>query len=496
MNGNVCGHNAEFACVFVANIALLRAYLLPYLRHGGRHKAAQQGRYYSYSFEQVVKHCRKAHFLALVLAQYPWRSFVDVLVRARNHLEYLSQRVVYLSLVDESVYLAAQCGSFRYQLVVKLTGFALFGQSAAEILRSHSHGARYEVSKAVRKVGIYSVYHYLVRERAVSAQRHLSQYMISDSVCAVSFAEYKGVYHVAQRLRHFLSVKGYPAVYGEVLRQRKIHSHQHRGPDYSVEAHDVLSHHVYVCGPELCEIVVRLVHVSQSGAIIKERVYPYINDVLRVECYRYAPCERCSRNAEVFKAGLDEVVDKLGSAGLGLKIICFGEQLLYPVRERRHLEEIRLFRSFLYLAVALRTAAVFVKLRLSPKALAGGTVFALVLALVYITSVIQLFEYLLYSLNVEIISSADVSVVADIHVAPEAFEYFYYIVNVLLRGNAFFLCLFLDLLTVLIGTCKEHNIVALHSFIPRDRVARNGGIAVTDMRITRWVIDRRSNVKL
>ena len=69
-----------------------------------------------------------------------------------------------------------------------------------------------------------------------------------------------------------------------------------------------------------------------------------------------------------------------------------------------------------------------------------------------------------------------------------------YLVNILLGGNSLFGSLLLYLLTVLVRTCKEHHIIALHSSVTGDRVACYRGIAVTDMGIARGVIYRGRNV--
>jgi hypothetical protein len=49
------------------------------------------------------------------------------------------------------------------------------------------------------------------------------------------------------------------------------------------------------------------------------------------------------------------------------------------------------------------------------------------------------------------------------------------------RRNARFFCYFLDFLTVFVGARREKNVIAVHSFEPRDRVGINGIIVVADM---------------
>jgi hypothetical protein len=57
------------------------------------------------------------------------------------------------------------------------------------------------------------------------------------------------------------------------------------------------------------------------------------------------------------------------------------------------------------------------------------------------------------------------------------------VVNVSLRGNACFLCLVLDLLTVLVGTGEEEHVKTLGSLVSGNSVAGNGGVAMTDVRV-------------
>ena len=145
--------------------------------------------------------------------------------------------------------------------------------------------------------------------------------------------------------------------------------------------------------------------------------------------------------------------------------------------------------------MAFRAAAVFIKLGFCPEAFAWCAVLAFIFSFINVSFVIKILEDLLHSFNMVIICCTDVSVIADIHVAPEIFEYFNNLVNILLRCNAFFGSFLLDLLTMLVRACKEHYIISLHSLVACDRVAGNSCVAVTDVRITRRIIDRCCDIK-
>ena len=64
-----------------------------------------------------------------------------------------------------------------------------------------------------------------------------------------------------------------------------------------------------------------------------------------------------------------------------------------------------------------------------------------------------------------IVSSADIAVIINVHILPEFFENVNNLINVLLGGNALFSSFLLDFETMLVGSCKKHYVMTLHSFI-------------------------------
>ena len=260
-----------------------------------------------------------------------------------------------------------------------------------------------------------------------------------------------------------------------------------------MEAYYLLCGHVQVSRPVLAEIVVLVVVVAQRSDIVGERVYPHVNNVSGVEIHRDSPFEAGSGNAQILKSGLDEVVYHLVNASLRLEVVGLGEELLNFVCIIGQAQEVSLLVGVDDVSAAVGTLAVH-KLALGPEALAGGAVLAGVLALVDIALVVEGLEYLLHRGNMIVVSGADKSVVAYPHGFPEALEVRNDLVNVLLRGYALFLCLQLYLLTMLVGSCQEHYVIALHSLESCDGITRYGRIAVTDMRISRRIVDRGGDV--
>ena len=494
LHRHVLGQDAELVGVFVARAALARADLSKRLRHGRRHERGKQRRHDADGVEQVIEHRRQSCTLRLIFREDPRSCFVDILVRAGNDLEDFRQRVLQLGLVHEDVDLRSQRGRLGNQVVVKLACFTLGGKCAAEVFFHHRDGAGNEVAQTVRKVGVDAVDHDLVRERAVRAERHLAHDVVADRVRAVALAEDERVDDVAEGLGHLLTVEGDPAVYSEVLWQRKLERHQHRRPDDRVEAHDILRDHVGVGRPELVEVVVLVIEIAQRGDIVGERVDPDIDDMLLVEGHGDAPLEGRARYAQIFQTGLDEVVDQLGSARLGLEVVGLGQQLLDPLGKRRHPEKVSLLLCLDDLSAALGALAID-ELTLRPEALAGSAVFAAVLALVDVALVIERLEDFLHALDVIVVGGADVAVVADIHKTPETLENLGDLVDIFLGRHALFGSLLLDFQAVLVGACQEHHVIALHSSVPRDGVAGDGRVAVSDMRIARGVVDGRGDVE-
>ena len=177
-----------------------------------------------------------------------------------------------------------------------------------------------------------------------------------------------------------------------------------------MKADDLLADKVDVGGPELIVIVVLFVHEAESGAVVEQRIDPDIDDVAGIEVHRHAPGEARAGNAQILKAGLDEVVHHLVHAAGGLEEICVFKQVLHAVGVLAQLEEVGLLLGVLHLTPAVGALAVH-ELALRPEALAGLAVFADVLALVDVAVVVHLPEDLLDGLDVVIVGGADEAVV-------------------------------------------------------------------------------------
>ena len=490
MYRHICRQCAELVCGAVCHICLGCADLLPDLRHGLRHECAQRNGDDADGLQQVVQDGCQTGAVCLVLRQNPRCSLVDVLVGTGNYLEDLRQHTVQLGLIQQSLQLFFQSGGCGNQLVVELARLTLFRQCAAEVLVHHGYGTGNQVAQTVRQVGVDAVNHDLVGERAVCAQCHFPEDVIPDGICAVAVCQQERVNHVAQGLGHLLSVEGDPAVNCQMLRQRQIQRHQHCRPDNGVETHDVLGNHVDICRPVFVEVVVCAVLISQSADIVGQRIYPHVDHVLGVEGDRDAPGERGTGNAQVFQTGLDEVVDQFYRTGLGLEIVGLQQQLFDALCKGCHLHEVSLFLCLGDLPVAFRTAAVFVQLGLRPEAFARCAVLALIFALIDVSQVVQALEDLLYGFYMIVVCGADIAVIADVHFFPQCFEGLNDLIYIFFRRDTLCRRFLFNFQTVFICSGEENDIIALHSSEPGDRIAGYSGVAVTDVGISRRIVDR------
>jgi hypothetical protein len=173
--------------------------------------------------------------------------------------------------------------------------------------------------------------------------------------------------------------------------------------------------------PVLIVILIGIISITQGGNIVGQGINPYIDDMLVIKCNRNTPLEAGSGYTQILQTGVDEIVHHFIDTGIGIKEICGCQKLAKTVRKSRKLEEISFFPGINNFSAAVRALAVH-QLALSPEALARGAVLAHILALINITSVVQILENLLYSLYMIIISRADKTVILDIDEVPELFE--------------------------------------------------------------------------
>ena len=488
VNLSACGQLAEPAG-FVGGEFAGNAKLLKELRRGVGKVRLKEYANYAEAFRKVVHDGGQPVLFGLVLCQYPWRGHVYVFVACAYEGPYGFQRLGGLELGHVPLHLFRQAvGKGDYGLVLLRHGAGGGGDNAAEVLVYHAHRAGEQVAKVVCKVGIYAVNKRLVGEYAVAAEGHLPKQEVAYGVHAVAVAELDGIHHVALGLAHLAALKYQPAVAEYLLGQGLAQRHEHDRPDYGMEPDYLLAHQVDVRRPVFFIQAVVVRAVAQLCYVVGEGVQPYVYHVLLVKVHGYAPGEAGAGYAKVLKAGQQEVVQHLVGAGGGLNEVRVILYVLYKAGGvLAHLKEVALLLDLLHRPAAIRAAAVL-ELALQPEALAGGAVPALVGGLIYVTLLVQLAEYLLNGLYVVIVGGADKAVVGYAHELPEILEGSYYLVHVLLGGNALGLCLALYLLAVLVASGEEVHVVARHALIAGYGVRRHGGVAVAYVQLVAGVV--------
>ena len=257
-----------------------------------------------------------------ILGQGPGHGFVNVFVGPLDDLEDLFQGLVGGAGFHVGLVAVPQAGGQGDELgVVGFgggAGLAAGGQGAAEVFLDHGGGTADQVAQVVGQVHVDGVDEQLIGEVAVGAEGEGAHQEEAQGVHAELLRQDVGIDHVALGLGHLAAVQQQPAVAEDVLGQGHAHAHQHGRPDDGVEADDLLADEVVVGGPIVVIVMVLVIVQTQGGGVVEQGVHPHIDHVTGVEVHGDAPGEGGPGHAQVFQAGLDEVVHHLVYAGTGL----------------------------------------------------------------------------------------------------------------------------------------------------------------------------------
>ena len=273
-----------------------------------------------------------------------------------------------------------------------------------------------------------------------------------------------------------------------LLRERKIERHKEYGPIDSMEAENILTDNVNVAGPVLLKVFALLLVgfvriVSERGDIVAKCVYPNVDNVLIVKIHGNTPLKRGTGNAKVLKPCLKEVVYHFLFSGFGRdKVGVAFDMIDKTLCILVHIEEVRLLTRSLHGTSAVGALAVN-SLRVGKEGLTGSAVPALVFALVDIAVLIELCKYLFNSFLVVFVGGADEIIVACVHSVPDLFDLARDTVNVLLGSDVCRSGKIFYLLSVLVGTGAEENVISHSSFVSCDSVGGNNLVGVTEVRL-------------
>ncbi len=171
-----------------------------------------------------------------------------------------------------------------------------------------------------------------------------------------------------------------------------------------------------ICGPvfliKLSGIAVRI--ITEAGDVVRQRIEPYVNDMLVIEIHGDAPFERGPGDAQILQTGQQEVVHHLILSGFRLDEFGMGIDILdQAVGIFAHLKEIGFLLRRLHGSAAVRALAVH-ELGFRKEGFARRAVQSLIIALVDIALLIELPEDLLDLHFVVMIRRADEFVIGSI----------------------------------------------------------------------------------
>ena len=494
----LAAHCFEYKSVFPGNVRIPQTQLLTDSVGCGVHVWVNQHGDDADRFRQIVQYVVKTRLQCFVLSQYPWHGFVDVLVSTANNFPDRFQRAVKLELVHERLNLAGSAESHFFQLcvVIHLIGaLARFGQirdESAVVFLDHGNSSGNQVSKVVGQVIVQSLEHYFVGEHTVLSEGVLSQQEVLQSIDAVAVNENDRIDNVltlgSLGLGDLFPAKQKPSVASYLLWQRQVCTHEHCRPDDGVETYDFLTNQMNVSRPVVV-VLFRFVRPSQCGDVVAERIQPYIYYMLFIDWYRDAPVKGRSGNTEVFHALFDECDHFVSSSFRFQEFRRLAENAQQFISVFADFEEVSFFLCFGNFSAAVRAILAVYQLVLGPEGFARRAVPAFVLALVDVALFVHLHEERLDSLDVSRLRGADEIIVGNLHGLPQVLDACNHFVYILLRGDSFFFRQKLDLLTVFVCACQEHDIVTLQSLEPGHGVGHYSTVSVTYMKVRARVIN-------
>ena len=277
------------------------------------------------------------------------------------------------------------------------------------------------------------------------------------------------------------------------LRQRQSRRHQKRRPVHTVKAHNLFSDHVYVRRPVAFKLCCVLRPVPERRHIIRQRIQPHINHVLRIVRHRDAPSKRAAADRKIAQPAAHKRQHLVPPRLRANKIRLLRVQLNQPLLKCRQLEKIILFLHRLRRPPALRAR------RSRPHRIhiqfVIHAILASVMALVDVARVRNPLPQRLHAALVPLRSRADKVVVREPHAVPQRAKFSRHFVGKLLRSRARRLRRPLNLLSMLVGSRQEPRVVAEHPMPPRNRVAGYRGVRMPDVRPRIDVINRSRDVK-
>ncbi len=332
----------------------------------------------------------------------------------------------------------------------------------------------------------------------------LAQQEVARGVGPEAKDERHRVDHVAGGLRELAALARDEALPELARRHRHASRVEHCRPVQAVEADDVLANEVQplVGAHPVVAIVGRVVGEAEGRDVVAERVDPHVEDVVRLLGDRDPPLHPRAADAEVLEPLLDHPEDLVPSRlGADLQRVALDRLAQPALVGRQPEEEVLLLRPLAGSLVIGADVARLLQLLLVLEALAARAVPARVGAAVDGVAPVgclrdpQLLPEAQHAALVDQVGGADEAVVADVVALPQLAEGRRDPVAVLLLGDALLARDTLDVLAVLVGAGQEEDVVAGEPARARERVGRDRGVRVADVRHVVHVVDRRRQVE-
>mmetsp|Transcript_94445 Transcript_94445/g.243932 ORF Transcript_94445/g.243932 Transcript_94445/m.243932 type:complete len:812 (-) Transcript_94445:263-2698(-) len=380
-------------------------------------------------------------------------------------------------------------GAHRDLELIQLEGrgheafLALWDGTAAE-----RHCTVHQVPQVVAQVRVVHQSDGLRGELHIIAVLRLAAQVPAQRVAGQGIQHLMRIDAVAVALRHLAAIgPRNEAVHHNTLGQRKAGRRQHCGPDHGVEPGDVLPDNVHVGRPEAAERHLGVVAVDAAD-VIDEGIKPYIHHVFLplhlVFGAGNAPAEVAAADGEVAQLNALEPLQDLSAVLLGLdELLVLLDQVDDYLLVLRQAEEEAGLRHLLQGHTGAWVLIVpLLGLLVCDETLFAHEVPAFVAAKIDVAHFSALRPELASNVLVPLLGGAHEEVVRAEHALVQRLEAVGVAVDRLLRGESFGLCLFGDLLAMLVSAGHVEDILSEHAVEAREDVRRQHLVGVADVR--------------